>query len=105
MPGVQQIDPVTASQWAASGRAIIIDVRELDEWQAERIHGAALVPLSRFDTAAIPEGKAVILQCRSGVRSMDAAQYLARLGRTELYNLAGGIIAWREAGLPVECGG
>lgn len=101
---VQQVDPRTASQWAASGEAVIIDVREIDEYNEQRIEGAILNPLSRFDPALVPEADKIVLQCRSGKRSMDAGLRLAALGRTDLYNLQGGILAWREAGLPVREG-
>jgi rhodanese-related sulfurtransferase len=104
MSSIQQVDARTASQWAASGEAIIIDVREVDEYAQERIDGALLNPLSRFDPNQVPDADRIVLQCRSGKRSMDAAARLAALGRTELYNLQGGIIAWREAGLPVQQG-
>jgi len=86
------------------GRAIIIDVREPEEFKAERIPGATLIPLSRFRAEDVPEAENIILQCRSGKRSLDAAHRMAAQGRTGLYNLKGGIIAWREAGLPVEQG-
>ncbi len=103
-PQIQQVDARTANQWAAAGKAVIIDVREVDEHTEERIDGAILNPLSRFDPNLVPEADAVILQCRSGKRSMDAASRLAAAGRADLYNLQGGIIAWQEAGLPVRRG-
>jgi rhodanese-related sulfurtransferase len=103
MPPIKEIDPAAANQLLSSRQAILIDVREADEHARERISGGTLVPLSRFDPAAVPQGK-VILYCRAGIRSMDAAQRLAAAGRTDLYNLSGGIIAWQRAGLPIELG-
>jgi rhodanese-related sulfurtransferase len=101
MASIPEIDAPTAQAMLAAGKAVLIDVREADEFARERIPGARLVPLSTFDPGAIPAG-AVILQCRVGRRSMDAAQRLAATGRTELFNLRGGIDAWRRAGLALE---
>jgi rhodanese-related sulfurtransferase len=101
---IPELDPGQAAKLVREGRAIIVDVREMDEYRAERIPGTKLMPLSGFRPEDVPQAEHVILQCRSGKRSMDAAHRIAALGRTGLYNLKGGIIAWREAGLPVEQG-
>ena len=98
----RQVDPAAAQRWLAVGEAILIDVRDEDAYARERIAGARLVPLSRFDPAAAEGGgKKVIMQCRSGRRSAEAC----RLAGGGAYNLVGGIEAWKSAGLPVERGG
>ena len=103
---IREIDPATVRAWLAEGRCLLVDVREEDEHRRERIAGAALHPLSRFDPSALQPGRgqALVLQCRSGRRSADAAkQALGTLGgRVEIYNLTGGIEAWKRASLPVE---
>src|SRR5690606_35014714 len=88
----------------ASGRAVLVDVREADEIRRERIAGAVAAPLSRFDpaqAAAAGAGKDVVLVCRSGRRAAEAAGRLAGTGARATV-LAGGIEGWKKAGLPVE---
>ena len=74
----------------------LIDVREEAEYENANINGL-LIPLgeipSRYEEIA--KDKKVIIQCRSGVRSANALNYLEQnLGYSNLYNLEGGIIAW-----------
>jgi rhodanese-related sulfurtransferase len=83
----------------------LIDVRELNEWQALRIPGAIHIPK---DTIAnkIPEiisdkNEAIYLHCQGGVRSLTAAQTLRNLGYTNLYSVDGGIGEWSMFGYPV----
>ncbi len=104
---IQPVDPRTLKRWLDDGRAVLIDVREPDEHARERIPGARLLPLSRFDPARLPRepGKATVFQCRSGNRSRQAAERTAaaaRPGGGAIYNLEGGLLAWKEAGLPVK---
>jgi molybdopterin/thiamine biosynthesis adenylyltransferase/rhodanese-related sulfurtransferase len=106
----RQIKEETASEVAARRareRALrIVDVREQHEWDAGHIGGAEHVPLAaveqeiprRFPDLSTP----LVTQCRSGVRSAKAALALKRLGYTNVASMAGGILAWEEAGLPVE---
>jgi rhodanese-related sulfurtransferase len=85
---------------------LLIDVREESEWNEVHIPGALLIPLSQFVArqGEIPEGRALIIQCRSGGRSGQAALALRTAGRTNVTNLAGGITDWEAAGLPVTYG-
>ena len=85
---------------------LLIDVREESEWNEVHIPGAMLIPLSQFVARQeeIPAGRALIMQCRSGGRSGQAALALRTAGRTNVANLAGGITDWEAAGLPVEYG-
>lgn len=85
---------------------LLIDVREESEWNEVRIPGAMLIPLSQFVARQeeIPAGRALIMQCRSGGRSGQAALALRTAGRTNVANLAGGITDWEATGLPVTYG-
>ena len=85
-------------------QAVLIDVREPGEYESERIPGALLFPLSGFDPGSLPVGgaKRVILQCGTGRRSAQAAQRMFESGVGETAHLAGGIAAWKQAGLPVS---
>lgn len=83
-------------------KAELIDVREPPEFEAERIPGALLFPLSGFEAASLPVDPArrLILQCGTGRRSAMAAQKLFAAGFREATHLKGGITAWKLAGLP-----
>ena len=85
--------------------AVVVDVREPDEWEAGHIAGAVHVPL-----ASVPEhvdafrsATPVHVICKAGGRSLRAAEYVAGLG-VEVVNVAGGMLAWERSGRPVETG-
>ncbi len=86
------------------GSAILIDVREPGEYAREHIEGARLVPLSSFERHDIgcEQGKAIVFHCRSGARTTMNAARLMRSRLPEAYQLAGGIEAWKRAGLPTQ---
>ena len=101
------LSPAEAAALLAGPDApLLIDVREESEWNEVRIPGAMLIPLSQFVARQeeIPAGRALIMQCRSGGRSGQAALALRTAGRSNVANLAGGITDWEAAGLPVEYG-
>jgi rhodanese-related sulfurtransferase len=86
-----------------SRQAVLIDVREPAEFEAERIPGALLFPLSGFDPESLPldGSKRIIFQCGTGRRSAQAAQRLLAGACEEASHLSGGLKAWKEAGLPI----
>ncbi|MEY9996729.1 hydroxyacylglutathione hydrolase [Streptomyces sp. V4I8] len=84
--------------------AVLVDVREPDEWATGHAPGAVLAPLSSL-TAGEPlprtaQGRPVVAICRSGERSREAAALLTARG-TDVVDVIGGMRAWAEAGLPV----
>jgi rhodanese-related sulfurtransferase len=83
---------------------MLVDVREPNETEIERYPDAVIVPLSSFDPAAIPDpqGRQVVFACRSGRRSVTASQAAQAAGLPYDAHLAGGILAWKAAGLPTE---
>lgn len=87
-------------------KAIIIDVREENEWQEQHIPGAIHIPIAQLNTKlnVLEEYKntPVITQCKSGRRSAQAAVQLKAAGFNKIYNLDGGILAWNKAGLATE---
>jgi rhodanese-related sulfurtransferase len=98
---------VTPAQVAALPRgACIVDVREPHEVMGElgHIRGAKLVPLATVGEVARGwnPAQAIILVCRSGGRSATAARQLVQMGFSRVMNVAGGMIAYNAAGLPVE---
>ena len=85
--------------------AVVIDVREPDEYLAGHVPGADLVPLSRVTSYVprLPRGVPVYVICASGNRSLAAADFLARAG-VDAWSVAGGTGAWMRAGRPVVRG-
>jgi len=81
----------------------LVDVREQYEWDAGRIPGARHVELERLAgrSGQIDRERPVVFQCRLGMRSAMATTAFRASG-WEAYNLAGGILAWVEAGLPLD---
>lgn len=98
-----QVNAGTAKSWIDRGEAVLIDVREPDEYAREHIESAHLAPLSRFDPAAIAgeRSKIAVFHCNSGNRTTQAASQLLNAGFAETYHLEGGLQAWKRAGLPV----
>ena len=101
---VQDLTPQEVSKGMEEGRFLLVDVREPNEVAAEAYLGGVVVPLSTFDPAAIPDpqGKQVVFACRSGRRSVTASQAAQASGLPYDSHLAGGILAWKAAGLPTE---
>src|SRR5579862_4850391 len=101
---VRNLTPAEVARGLAEGRMLLVDVREPNETALERFPGAVIVPLSMFDPAAIPAspGQEVVFACRSGRRSVTASIAAQEQGFPYASHLAGGILAWKEAGLPTE---
>lgn len=105
---IEMVEAAILQQWIAEGSAHVIDVREPPERAAESIVGTIAAPLSRFDGhgLAAPPGKKLVFHCRSGVRCGKAAEQLEAAGyEGVVYRLRGGMLAWKEAGLPTQVGG
>lgn len=105
-PNVEPFDrltPAQAEERVQAGAAALIDVREDDEWNAGHAEAAHHLALNKLIAGpqALPEGKDLVLICKSGNRSALAAEYLAAIGREGLANVEGGTEAWRSAGLPM----
>jgi sulfur-carrier protein adenylyltransferase/sulfurtransferase len=102
---VMTITPQELAARLAEGESIdLIDVREPYEWEADRIEGARLISLGEIPAAidGVSSDRPVVLYCRSGSRSLQAARYLASLGRANVASLAGGIDRWRAEVDPVR---
>ncbi len=98
-----ELSPHEVERLLERGEIELVDVREQYEWDAGRIPGAHHVELERLAAQAesIGRERPVVFQCRLGSRSGLATQAFRASG-WEAYNLAGGIIAWVEAGLQLE---
>jgi rhodanese-related sulfurtransferase len=104
---VHDLTPEDVSAGMAEGRYLLIDVREPNEVVVEAYPGAIVVPLSSFDPQDIPDpqGKQVVFACRSGKRSVTASLTAQADGLPYDKHLAGGMLAWKAAGLPTKTGG
>ena len=97
---IDEVSPKDAAGLRERG-AVLLDVREPDEWAVGHAPDAVHVPLAQVEFSA-PRfaGQQVLAVCRSGGRSAKAAETLARAGIT-VRNVAGGMSSWAKAGLPV----
>ncbi|MHB1193199.1 MAG: molybdopterin-synthase adenylyltransferase MoeB [Longimicrobiales bacterium] len=98
-PPVPELEPARVLRLlGGDAPPTLVDVRAPWEWQVGSLgsRGAHLVPLGELPgrMAEIPRGRAVVLYCRSGQRSLVAARRLLEAGYAEVYNLQGGLLAW-----------
>jgi len=102
----KKVKPLVAAQLQREG-AVLLDVREQNEWAAGRAPKARHIPLAQLDARVsreVPATATVLTVCRSGGRSARAAATLRRQGYT-VVDVAGGMRAWHAAGLPVVASG
>lgn len=102
---IKTIQAQEAKRLLEENQAILIDVREKDEYEAQHIPNSLLIPLSKISYSRLPDsnGKTIIIHCKSGRRSTLACEKLLS-ERTDLdiHNLEGGIEAWAAAGFEVD---
>ena len=104
---VATVDVETAAAWLQAGEAVLIDVREADEFAAAHVEGAILAPLSAMPAAwqalDLPAGRKIVVMCLKGGRSHQVCAFIGPTGPEgqPLFNLTGGIQAWYAAGLPI----
>ena len=102
----ENIDVQGFSELIADSNVVVLDVRTAAEFAEGHIKGAVLIDQGQSDfvekaKAALPIDKTIAVYCRSGRRSANAAGKLADVGYVCI-NLKGGIVAWKEAGMPVS---
>ena len=86
------------------GAAVVVDVREPDEYGRGHVPGAVNVPQAELAArlGELPRDKRLLVVCQGGARSLRAAQFLRQAGFEHVANVRGGTGAWMEAGRPVE---
>lgn len=103
----REVDVLEARRLETEG-AVLVDVREIAEWEAGRAPGARHLPLSHLAERLheIPPDRTVLLICRSGRRSAQAAAFIEQRNDRvdDVVNVGGGMLAWSAAGLPVVTG-
>lgn len=89
----------------AKSELILVDCREQGEWNEGHIEEAIFIPLSEFgarwENDLKDKDATIVMQCRSGKRSLNACMLLMQEGFSNLHNLEGGIMAWQESGYNV----
>lgn len=105
-PKTKELTPQQVKAALDARQIMLIDVREPEEFAAEKIAGALNVPLSTFNPAALPDadGKTIVLQCAGGKRSAMAVDKCRNANQAVETHLAGGLAAWKAAGLPTVTG-
>lgn len=104
-PSVEEADvTATVDGLRTDPDAILVDVREPDEWAEGHVAEARHIPMSQIPEQldALPRTAPIYLICRSGNRSHTVAQFLKRAGFERPINVKGGMIGWQRVGLPVE---
>jgi rhodanese-related sulfurtransferase len=98
------LSTLQATQLINSRNAVVVDVRTPDEFKTGSLPNARNVPADKVAEKMpdIKKDKPLIVVCASGSRAGRAAAQLRAGGYGEVYVLAGGIAAWREAGLPIK---
>lgn len=103
--GTPEVDTAELTRLRDGEAAVqVVDVREATEWADGRIPGAVHVPLGELGLrkTELDPNRPVVTICRSGRRSLTAADALRGAGFSEVASLAGGMDAWRDSGQPVE---
>lgn len=102
----KNISPKEAYEMLRNSEAILIDVREPDEFLKQHIAFAQSLPLGMFSDLLsdfpFPQDRKIIMQCLGGKRGENACTILSTRGiPNEIYNISGGITAWQNEGLPI----
>lgn len=104
--GVSEADCAAALQLINHKEAAVLDVREAEEFKGGHLLNAKHIPLGklreRIGELERYRDKPLVVVCRSGQRSATACALLGREGFAQVYNLAGGVMAWQKANLPLE---
>ena len=103
--GYSSISPTESTQMINREDALILDVRESNEYSEGHIINSLHIPLSglktRMNDLEKHKAKKVIVACRSGHRSSQACATLRKAGFEQVFNLSGGVMAWQSASLPL----
>lgn len=100
-----ELEPADVDVLVSLGEAVLVDVREEEEFAEERIAGSRLQPMSDFEPdtwAPEPGYPQTILMCLGGVRSAAVGRRLLQAGHGRIVHLKGGLNAWKAAGLPTQ---
>jgi len=104
--GVKEVNTAGALQIINHKNALVLDVRGQNEYDAGHVLNSRLIPLSklkeRVGELEKHKDQPIVVVCRNGNRSATACAILGKQGFGQVYNLAGGVLAWQKASLPLE---
>ena len=104
--GMTDIGTLQLTRLINDEKAVVLDVRETKEFDGGRLPGAVHIPMSqlkdRMGELDKYKERPVITYCARGLRSRSAGTMLGRAGFAKLFNLTGGLKAWKDAGLPLD---
>lgn len=104
--GIKEVDCTAALQLINHKNALVLDVRDDGEYKAGHILNSTQIPLGklgeRADELEKYKEQPIVVVCRSGQRSATACAMLGKRGFAQTYNLAGGVMAWQKANLPLR---
>src|SRR3954467_3357583 len=99
---IREVDPATADELRQQPGAVVLDVREPDEYEQGAIPGALHIPRGQLESnieGRVPDRDTpILIHCASGVRSAFAAKTLSDLGYTDVVSVAGGFNKWKDEG-------
>ncbi len=105
---IPQLDPLYADLRRRDPvrPALLVDVREVDEFRQVRVEDCLFVPMSQLGVRVqdIPRDRPILVMCASGSRSQSATAFLLQQGFEDVGSVAGGIGGWQQLGLPVKHG-
>ena len=102
MVGYKEIEASDLNSMITTSKVVLVDVRNDDEVARGIIPGATHLPLALLPVKyeSLSGDDALVFYCHSGMRSAQAAAFIANKGRTNVFNLRGGVLAWGKAGYP-----
>jgi rhodanese-related sulfurtransferase len=107
-PSIPQLDPLYADIRRSDPirPAVLLDVRERDEFLSMRVEGSLFIPMSQLGVRVdeVPKDRPILVICASGSRSGSATSFLLQRGWTDVASVASGIDGWQRLGLPVRRG-
>lgn len=100
-PEIRHLDPAESKR-RIDGGAMLLDVRNADEWEAGHVEGSTWIPMNQIvdRQGEIPTDREIVVICKVGGRSARVAEALVGAGY-DAANVAGGAEAWQAAGLPI----
>ncbi|MDZ4097234.1 MAG: rhodanese-like domain-containing protein [Methylophilaceae bacterium] len=102
MVGYKEIEASDLNSMITTSKVVLVDVRNDDEVARGIIPGATHLPLAMLPVKyeSLSGDDALVFYCHSGMRSAQAAAFIANKGRTNVFNLRGGVLTWGKAGYP-----
>jgi rhodanese-related sulfurtransferase len=102
----EEIPPEAFAQKMKDNGMVLLDVRTVEEFAEGHLEGAQQYDYYETESfksmlEGLDKSKTYLIYCRSGSRSGNAMSMMQKMGFTSVYNLDGGILAWRAAGMPV----